>query len=65
VSTWWYIAKTSAFEGQNIEYPLRKLTQEDKDLIRTGSARPNTDTAKRALQVLLQIINAKARILVV
>jgi len=39
----------NVFEGQNVEYPSRKVTEQEKDIVRTGSARIGPESAKRGM----------------
>jgi len=39
----------NVFEGQNIEYPTRKVTEQERDIVRTGSGRVGADSVKRGM----------------
>ena len=37
------------FEGQNVEYPSRKVTEQERDIVRTGSGRVGAESVKRGM----------------
>jgi hypothetical protein len=39
--------KENAFEGQDVVYPLRKVTKQERDIARTGSGRVGAESVKR------------------
>jgi len=39
----------NVFEGQTVEYPLRKVTEQERDIVRTGSGRVGAESVKRGM----------------
>jgi hypothetical protein len=39
----------NVFEGQNVDYPSRKVTEQERDIVRTGSGRVGAESVKRGM----------------
>ena len=39
----------NVFEGQNVDYPSRKVTEQERDIVRTGSGRIGAESVKRGM----------------
>jgi len=39
----------NVFEGQTVEYPSRKVTEQERDIVRTGSGRVGAESVKRGM----------------
>jgi hypothetical protein len=39
----------NVFEGQHLEYPSRKVTEQERDIVRTGSGRVGAESVKRGM----------------
>jgi hypothetical protein len=39
----------SVFDGQNIDYLSRKVTEQERDIVRTGSGRVGAESVKRGM----------------
>jgi cyclin-dependent kinase 8/11 len=39
----------NVFEGQSVDYPSRKVTEQERDIVRTGSGRVGAESVKRGM----------------